>query len=1067
MTDPRIRYDIQANAQGEEDVARLVAELGKLDGAIDPQAAAAAKELGAALEALGAKRAAVSTFLELSAASNTSAKNLEEAQFALRKMEDRLRAVETPTRTQVGQLQKLRDGAEKAQQAFTKNTEALNQARGALDRYGISANDLGAAQDRLNTAVKATAAEGRTLVNQYQQTAAAAQASGKVQVAANAGVAEAVKGIRQQLNQVQMLAGVALGGSFLGQLAGDVARTADEYNNLAARIRLVTGEGQAFDTAFQGVFDIATRTGSALETTGNLFTRIAQAGKEFNLTQRDALALTESITQAVQVSGASAASSDAAITQLIQGLQSGVLRGEEFNSVMENAPRLARALADGLGVTTGELRKMANQGALTSDVVIRSLKGQSETLRKEFESLPPTVGRALQSLSTAWTAYVGEADKATSSSATAARAIKALAENLGTAADLLFGLGKAAAAYQALKLAGTLLEAATATRAVAAATTAATAATVANTAANAANAVAQGASVTAAGRLASIFGTLKAFAFVGVVTNLKEIGTALGETVAKWSNGGRAVRTLELALESEKRVLRENAEATEAQAQATQRATERALGLDKAAKGLVAEFDQLVAKGSTAADALGKVAKSMELGNTDGMTSAIAALEELARKSKLTGDQISATLASALKGEDLGWFEARARAAFGAGEQGANRLRLVLDAIANEALKRVGTSVQEVQSGFSEAAISALNDVDAIEGSLKRMGVTGVKASAILGEALDKSLQAANTERAVEAVIVRMEVLGRKGLLAGNDLAEGLEKARRKAEELKPGIDSLNEALRTMGLQTREQLQTTADKMGTAYRIIANSVGVSLQDQVAAFNRYAQAAIAANGGVESSAIKLERKILENKVAASGLGDSLSSAMGKGRVATDDLTAAQRRLGAAMEGNATAGRIGAGGANDTVDANGRTADQLARLAQQGGPVDSSFNFQVRDRMARGDSFSAAEIPALEAAIRATMDNINASRNGVGGLYDSATQRDDQSWLRTFQQALERARGGALSGAPGSAAPVPQGANGSAGLAVNVFLGGSRKETVNVNSQADADALIRALEEAAGT
>jgi tape measure domain-containing protein len=95
----------------------------------------------------------------------------------------------------------------------------------------------------------------------------------------------------------------------------------------------------------------------------------------------------------VQLSGASASASDAAITQLIQGLQSGVLRGEEFNSVMEQAPRLAQALAAGLGVTTGQLRAMAQAGELTAKTVITSLQSQSAALQDEFTSFARTDGK--------------------------------------------------------------------------------------------------------------------------------------------------------------------------------------------------------------------------------------------------------------------------------------------------------------------------------------------------------------------------------------------------------------------------------------------------------------------------------------------------------------------------------------------------------------------------------------------------------------------------------------------------------------------------------------------------
>jgi tape measure domain-containing protein len=125
-------------------------------------------------------------------------------------------------------------------------------------------------------------------------------------------------------------------------------------------MRLVVGEGDALASALNGVVGVATRTGSELESVGTLFSRLAQAGKDAGLgsqqAAQQALSLTEAISQAIQIGGSSAQASEAAIQQLIQGLQSGVLRGEEFNSVMEQAPRLARALADGLGVTTGELR---------------------------------------------------------------------------------------------------------------------------------------------------------------------------------------------------------------------------------------------------------------------------------------------------------------------------------------------------------------------------------------------------------------------------------------------------------------------------------------------------------------------------------------------------------------------------------------------------------------------------------------------------------------------------------------------------------------------------------------
>jgi tape measure domain-containing protein len=265
-----------------------------------------------------------------------------------------------------------------------------------------------------------------------------------------------LSGIGDTLRNIQSIALTAVGGTFLTSMARDVGAVADQFNSLRARISLVTGDGPELEAAFESVRQIALSTGSALETTADLFTRVYRAGREVGLSQQQALALTETINKAIQVSGGSAQAADAAITQLIQGLQGGVLRGEEFNSVMEQAPRLAQALAAGLGVTTGELRKMANEGRLTSEVVLTALQGQAQAVADEFAKLPPTIGRALQNLNTNWTTYIGKVDQATGASAAAAAAINAVGENLDEIAALATRAGAVFAAAIAVQAAGAL-----------------------------------------------------------------------------------------------------------------------------------------------------------------------------------------------------------------------------------------------------------------------------------------------------------------------------------------------------------------------------------------------------------------------------------------------------------------------------------------------------------------------------------------------------------------------------------------------------------------------------------
>lgn len=216
------------------------------------------------------------------------------------------------------------------------------------------------------------------------------------------------------------------------QTLSGVVRLADEYQSLSDRLRLATGDSAAFQAAQAGVFSVAQQTGTALSAVGGLYVSLSNSTRELELSQSDLLTITQAISQSFVVSGASAASTDAAVRQLAQGFASGMLRGDEFNSVMENAPALARALADSLGVTTGELRAMAAEGKLTSDVLAQGLLQQAPQIASQFEQMGTTVGQAFTRLQNATLQFVGQANEATGASKALAGFITALADNIGT-----------------------------------------------------------------------------------------------------------------------------------------------------------------------------------------------------------------------------------------------------------------------------------------------------------------------------------------------------------------------------------------------------------------------------------------------------------------------------------------------------------------------------------------------------------------------------------------------------------------------------------------------------------
>jgi len=212
----------------------------------------------------------------------------------------------------------------------------------------------------------------------------------------------------------------------------EIVQIADAWNSMAARLKLATAGQQEFITAQEQLFDIAQRIGVPIQEMATLYGKLQLAVRQLGGEQEQAFQLTESISQALRISGSSATEAQSALLQFGQALSAGVLRGEEFNSVVENSPRLARALADGLNVPIGRLRKMAEEGKLTADVVVGALMSQKDTLEQEYSQLPATVSQAYTRLENAFGQWVSRVDEATGFSQKLAEAMTWLAENIDT-----------------------------------------------------------------------------------------------------------------------------------------------------------------------------------------------------------------------------------------------------------------------------------------------------------------------------------------------------------------------------------------------------------------------------------------------------------------------------------------------------------------------------------------------------------------------------------------------------------------------------------------------------------
>ena len=297
----------------------------------------------------------------------------------------------------------------------------------------------------------------------------------------------------------------------------EIVQIADAWNMMGARLKLATAGQNEFVIAQKALFDIAQRIGVPIQEVSTLYGKLQQAVRMLGGEQKDALTITESISQALRLSGASATEAQSSLLQFGQALASGVLRGEEFNSVVENSPRLAQALADGLNVPIGRLRKLAEEGRLTADVVVNALMSQKDKLAAEYSQLPATVSQAFQRLQNAFGQWVAQVDAATGITKKLADGLTWLATNLDTVMQWLKKIAEVGLAVLIYRLLPALVTAWQ--TAGAAAITAATATSAAWATANL--------SVTAA--IASV-GLLKtAFAVLGAFAVGWEIGTWLSE----------------------------------------------------------------------------------------------------------------------------------------------------------------------------------------------------------------------------------------------------------------------------------------------------------------------------------------------------------------------------------------------------------------------------------------------------------------------------------------------------------------------------------------------------------
>lgn len=208
----------------------------------------------------------------------------------------------------------------------------------------------------------------------------------------------------------------------------EVLQAVEEWTKITNRLKLVTQSSEELAQAQQNIFQVAQETRQGLTATADVYQKIAQNQKALNLSGAEMVDITRTINQTLVISGASAQAAESALLQLGQGLASGVIRGEEFNSISEQSPALLMAVARALNMSSGELRTFAQEGGLTAELFIKAVQSQGAVVDEQFGKMEMTISGAMTQVNNAFTLFIGKMDDSSGASQGAAEQISNLAK---------------------------------------------------------------------------------------------------------------------------------------------------------------------------------------------------------------------------------------------------------------------------------------------------------------------------------------------------------------------------------------------------------------------------------------------------------------------------------------------------------------------------------------------------------------------------------------------------------------------------------------------------------------
>ncbi|WP_107859890.1 tape measure protein [Neisseria cinerea] len=240
-----------------------------------------------------------------------------------------------------------------------------------------------------------------------------------------------------------------LAGFATADFAKSVLDTADAMQLINSQVRMVTSSETEYLSVQRQLLDVANNTGASLESTASLYVSTSRALKDYGYTQQEILQFTEATNNAMTIGNVGAQQQAAALMQLSQALGSGVLQGDEFKSIADAAPILLDTIAEYMGKSRTEIKKLGSEGQLTADVIFKAISGASEKLGEQAAKIPMTMGKALTVFSNNWQSMVSKLMNDSGTMSGIASIIKLIADNLTLVVPIVAGFAVAVAAATA------------------------------------------------------------------------------------------------------------------------------------------------------------------------------------------------------------------------------------------------------------------------------------------------------------------------------------------------------------------------------------------------------------------------------------------------------------------------------------------------------------------------------------------------------------------------------------------------------------------------------------------